>query len=344
MVIPHWTPKRRSRALGLIQGDRHSLSEITKITNIPKSTLQHLKHRNTPLNKARSGRPSKLSERDKRRIVLHITKNHQSRRVSIISIIQDLQLDIGISQLKCTLKDLGYNHRIARYRPFLKKLDRKRRLQFAKRHAHFTVDDWKAFIWTDEMSVKVGMQRSSRDWIWRRSDEEFHPDCIDYKKRATGIGMMFWGAFRWGKMGPGVFFELENGKKVNSTIYRDQILKGPLQEFWEESFEDVQEPIVMEDNAPPHKKVCIPVRQELGMKCHQHPPNSPDLNPIENIWAHMKHVISKEYAHITSQKVMKEVVVSLWNDFEDHKWNHLIESMPERIQAVIKAKGGSTHF
>jgi len=41
----------------------------------------------------------------------------------------------------------------------------------------------------------------------------------------------------------------------------------------------------------------------------------------------MKHVISKEYAHITSQKVMKEVVVSLWNDFEDHKWNHLIESM-----------------
>jgi len=38
------------------------------------------------------------------------------------------------------------------------------------------------------------------------------------------------------------------------------------------------------------------------------------------------------------------VVVSLWNDFEDHKWDHLTESIPERIQAVIKAKGGSTHF
>jgi len=50
----------------------------------------------------------------------------------------------------------------------------------------------------------------------------------------------------------------------------------------------------MEDNAPVHKKVCIPVKQELEMRCHQHPLNSPDLNPIENIWIHMKHQISKK--------------------------------------------------
>ena len=127
-------------------------------------------------------------------------------------------------------------------------------------------------------------------------------------------------------MGPGVFFELEDGKKDNSTIYRDQILTEPLQKFQEESFGDEEAPVVIEDNAPPHKKVCIPVSIDLGMKCHQHLLNSPDFNPIENICAHIKHIISKEYTHITSEKVMQEVVVSIWNDFEDHRWDHLVES------------------
>jgi len=107
--------------------------------------VRSLRKRNNPLNKVRSGRPPKLSPRHKRQIVFHITRNHESR-LSTISIIQDLRLDIGITQLKHALKDLGYNHRIARHRPFLKKLDRKRHLQFARRHAHFTAEDWKAFI------------------------------------------------------------------------------------------------------------------------------------------------------------------------------------------------------
>lgn len=30
--------------------------------------------------------------------------------------------------------------------------------------------------------------------------------------------------------------------------------------------------------------------------------------------------------------------------FEDHRWNDLIKSMPERMKAVIKNKGGPTHY
>ena len=158
-----WTPKWRSRALGLIQGERHSLSEITKITNIPKQTLGDLKQYNTPISKPRSGCPAKLSERHKRQIVFHITRNYQSHHLSVCFIIEDLQLQVHLNTLKQTLKSLGYNHQIARRRPFLKKLNRKRRLQFARRHAHLTVDDWKAYIWSDEMSIKIGMKRATQD-------------------------------------------------------------------------------------------------------------------------------------------------------------------------------------
>ena len=51
-----------------------------------------------------------------------------------------------------------------------------------------------------------------------------------------------------------------------------------------------------------------------------------------------------EYGHITSVKAMKHAVISIWNEFEDHKWDHLIENMPARIQGVIMAKGGATAY
>jgi len=136
------------------------------------------------------------------------------------------------------------------------------------------------------------MARQSKDLVWRKADEEFHPNHISYEKHVTGSGMMFWGSFRKGCMGPGKFFEWEKGQHIDSTIYQDQILLGPLKDFWKESFGDIDEPIVMEDNALVHKKVCIPIRQELGMVCHQHPPKSPDLNPIENVWGYIKGIIA----------------------------------------------------
>jgi len=96
-------------------------------------------------------------------------------------------------------------------------------------------------------------------WVWRKTGEEFHKDCVDARKRATG-GMMLWGAFRVGKMGPGFFFDLKAGQKINSKVYCEQVLLGPLKTFVEESRYDISEPIVMEDNAPVHKGVCVKAR------------------------------------------------------------------------------------
>src|SRR5438046_338938 len=121
MKTCEWTPKSRNRFLGLMQGGRHSLPEISNITNIPKSTLGDLKKRGTPLNKARSGHPHKLSERDKRHIELLIRRNHTTHRLSARAVINTLGLNVGLTTVKLALEDLGYRQCIARRRPFLKK-------------------------------------------------------------------------------------------------------------------------------------------------------------------------------------------------------------------------------
>ena len=36
-------------------------------------------------------------------------------------------------------------------------------------------------LFADEMSIKVGLERTSVVYVWRKRGEEFHKDCVDGK-------------------------------------------------------------------------------------------------------------------------------------------------------------------
>ena len=57
-----------------------------------------------------------------------------------------------------------------------------------------------------------------------------------------------------------------------------------------------------------HKGVCIEARKIIGCETLTHPPNSPDLNPIENIWAHIKYHLAKDYPFVTAWKELKIII------------------------------------
>lgn len=73
------------------------------------------------------------------------------------------------------------------------------------------------------------------------------------------------------------------------------------------------------------------------------PGNSPDLNPIENLWHILKVKITKK-----KPKTLKEldmIVENVWyNDITVETTQNLVDSMPTRIKAVIKNKGGPTKY
>jgi len=106
MKTYEWTPKRRTRALGLIKGGRHSLSEISQITNVPKGTLGNLKKQDTSLSKAHTECPDKLSDRAKGANERLIRPSYKTHCLSTKSIIHDLQLEVCESTVKLALKDL----------------------------------------------------------------------------------------------------------------------------------------------------------------------------------------------------------------------------------------------
>lgn len=103
--------------------------------------------------------------------------------------------------------------------------------------------------------------------------------------------------------------------------------------------------VFMQDSAPCHTALSIrKFLMEKNIPLLPWPGNSPDLNPIENLWSIVKRRIRSE--NITTKLQLIDRLISVWHRDEEVQKICIsaIESMPRRINAVINAKGGPTKY
>jgi hypothetical protein len=74
------------------------------------------------------------------------------------------------------------------------------------------------------------------------------------------------------------------------------------------------------------------------------PPQSPDLSPIENLWKRLKDRISARRHRIRNIKEIEIALQQEWAKLKEEILNGLMESMPKRINEILKNKGGSTKY
>ncbi len=72
------------------------------------------------------------------------------------------------------------------------------------------------------------------------------------------------------------------------------------------------------------------------------PANSPDLNPIENLWGIVKRKMRDTRPNNADD--LKAAIKATWASIPLQQCHKLITSMPCRIEAVIKAKGAPTKY
>ncbi len=72
------------------------------------------------------------------------------------------------------------------------------------------------------------------------------------------------------------------------------------------------------------------------------PPQSPDLNPIEHLWDVVEREICIMDVQSSNLQQQHDAIMSIWTNISEECLQHLVESMPRRIKAVLKAKGGPT--
>lgn len=99
-------------------------------------------------------------------------------------------------------------------------------------------------------------------------------------------------------------------------------------------------PLVMQDNAPVH--TCSIVRQWFlahRMVLMEWPLSSPDLNPIENVWAIIKMRLNTRAVRPRTIADMNAAVREEWDAIPHETIRDIINSMPGRVQALIDAQG-----
>ena len=347
------SPGMRMEIIGMCEGGI-SFAAVGRKLNMSEDTVRKIWNRQkiVPSRESapRSGRPSKFTDRDRRHIVRYVTKNRTTRREPLADISKDLNLNVHPDTIAKVLKDAGLNHRIERKRPFLTNEHRKKRLEFAHKYIHFTLDDWIRVIFTDEMVMQTG-QDVGQHRVWRFPEEEYKEDCCAATHISGFKKIKVWGGMRYGKLSALVVLE-ENkeNENFNAEEYCSQILDNELFNFWMISMEELGNVIVMEDGAPYHKGVASVRRKQyeedgwISWGPGIWPPNSPDLNPMENLWRILRINVRRRNPRPMKKAELIAALKEEWEKLDISQVQNLIRSMPDRLRAVIAAKGGSIGY
>jgi transposase len=130
--------------------------------------------------------------------------------------------------------------------------------------------------------------------------------------------------------------------RCTSVDYVEIVYDGVLGSFLKEQ-EGVCKVVLMEDGAPVHRgKVAKDWRENHDLKKIEWPAQSPNLNPIENVWKLLKDVVQKR-RRSKNQEDMWLVVESEWKTISQSKLEALVATIPQRIKDVIVVGSGSIH-
>ena len=103
--------------------------------------------------------------------------------------------------------------------------------------------------------------------------------------------------------------------------------------------------VFMQDNAPCHKsRKVMDFMEENNIETMEWPPQSPDMNPIENLWAIIKIRRQKKFGVPNTKQDLIEQIFEIWDEIDINLLQNLSESFLRRIEMVKTNLGRQTKY
>jgi len=339
----------------IVLSKHNSHAKISKELHIPRRTisnfLRRYKNRHSPYDLPHSGRSRKTSATFDRWLVQTVLTETRLPFKELKSIVN---IPISEQTIQRRLQEEGIRKWRGLKRPLLNDKHAKTRLKWAREHKYWTVEDWAKVAWSDESAIQKDSDTRTV-WVWRHQNkaEKYASKNVVGKKRDGGISQMIWGCFVGNKLGPIVF--------IDGTIRKEEyiaILEQNLLDYIDAlTADDIQDIVFQQDNARPHTanvtlKWLKEAAEEHGFTIMEWPPNSPYMNPIENLWSHIKLELHWRYpdtkylagSPAVIRQILKRRLLEVWWAIGEDVLNGLVESMPRRVRALLAAKGWYTKY
>ena len=233
------------------------------------------------------------------------------------------------------VQEMGYRCRIPQVKPLLNQKQRQKRLTWATEKQHWTVAQWSKVLFSDESKFCMSFGNQGAR-VWRKTGEKEMPKCLKSSVKYPQ-SVMVWGAMSAAGVGPLCFIK----GRVNAASYQE-ILEHFMLPSAEKLYGD-EDFIFQHDLAPAHSaKTTGKWFTDHGITVLSWPANSPDLNPIENLWDIVKRKLRDARPNTLDE--LKAAIEASWASIRPQQCHRLIASMPRRIEAVISAKGFPTKY
>jgi transposase len=318
---------------------------------IPLSTIRYTikkeHERRDGVSKARSGRPKKLSEAEKDQILEAI---HGNPRITQEDLLTSVDHKVKLRSIQRLLNAENLRKWRCSWRPYLTDENAAKRLRWAYRYRHFTPEDWARVFWSDECTVERGIG-VRREWTFTRPrDQPKEGQVQGLPQRGKQVKQMFWAAFSGAVRRTGLiplFGDPESERGGINRFVIEELYRRILPTLMAN-----EDGIFQQDNAPTHTAHLVrEALQEMNIEVMEWPPHSPDLNPIENLWALLKASIYKLRPDLIDMRnnnetkaILVETAQQAWDELDLHHFSHLSETMPHRVEAIIESQGWYTPY
>ena len=337
--MPKLSQFQRAAIIGELQRGKMKAA-IARDMGVTKSCVTKIARKVARLGPERSlknspgaGRPPKSSLQDVKRIIREIKKEPF---LTAVKIKKRLALDhLSVRRIQEILQKAGYPARKAARKPLLTPAMKEKRLKFAQDHLHWSEEDWLDVMFSDESSFKLirGTSKTVRRGKGDRFDQRFTVKTVKHPG-----SVIVWAGFD-GRHGRAGMRFLPKNVTMNTKEYLDTLEAHMLP--WYQGRSNTK---FLQDGAPCHKsKKSMTWLAENGVSVMDWPGNSPDLNPIENMWNLMKRRLEEK--QVTSVEMLKEEIINIWITEVSHEYcEKLARSMPRRLAKVVENQGGHTKY